>query len=81
MNVFALRSQFSFGLDAFGSSQDAEGILDSTFFAWRGQSQFVRHLDRDFLVLLISNDFLAALVIGLNFSTGAGVTFSLNWNF
>ncbi len=52
LNVFALRSQFSFGLDTFGSSQNAEGIPDSTFFAWRGQSQFVRKLDQDFLFLL-----------------------------
>jgi len=155
-NVFGLRSQFSFGLDTFGSSQNAEGIPDSTFFAWRGQSQFVRRLDRDFLVLLrgdlqlsaselvpieqfrlggsgtvrgyrqdlalgdnglfvgaetripvlrfrntnsvlqlapfvdlgaiwnsddtqISNDFLAAVGIGLNFSTGAGFNARLDW--
>ncbi len=156
LNVFALRSQLSFGLDAFGSSQNAEGIPDSTFFAWRGQSQWVRRLDQDFLVLLrgdlqlsaselvpieqfrlggagtvrgyrqdlalgdngvflgaetripvlrfrkingvlqlapfvdlgaiwnsddtqISNDFLAAVGIGLNFSTGAGFNARLDW--
>ena len=50
--VFALRSQFSFGLDVFGATQNADGIPDSTFFAWRGQSQWVRRLDEDFLFLL-----------------------------
>ena len=50
--MFALRSQFSFGLDVFGSTQNADGIPDSTFFAWRGQSQWVRRLDEDFLFLL-----------------------------
>ena len=50
--VFALRSQFSFGLDVFGATQNANGIPDSTFFAWRGQSQWVRRLDEDFLFLV-----------------------------
>ena len=50
--VFALRSQFSFGLDVFGATEDAEGITDRSFFAWRGQSQWVRRLDEDFLFLL-----------------------------
>ena len=51
-NVFALRSQFSVGLDVFGATQNEEGVPDSTFFAWRGQSQWVRRLDEDFLFLL-----------------------------
>ena len=50
--VFALRSQFSVGLDVFGSTQNEDGIPDSAFFAWRGQSQWVRRLDEDFLFLL-----------------------------
>lgn len=41
--VFALRSQFSLGLDAFDSN---------SFFAWRGQAQWVRLLARDTLLLL-----------------------------
>ena len=51
-NVFALRSQFSVGLDVFGATQNDDGVPDSTFFAWRGQSQWVRRLDEDFLFLL-----------------------------
>ena len=51
-SVFALRSQFSFGLDVFGATQNVAGVPDSTFFAWRGQSQWVRRLDEDFLFLV-----------------------------
>lgn len=50
--VFALRSQFSVGLDVFGSTINNDGRPDSSFFAWRGQSQWVRRLDEDFLFLL-----------------------------
>lgn len=50
--VLALRSQFSFGLDVFDATEDSEGITDRSFFAWRGQSQWVRRLDEDFLFLL-----------------------------
>jgi hemolysin activation/secretion protein len=49
--VFALRSQFSVGLDLFDATSNAEAP-DSKFFAWRGQSQWVRRLDEDFLFLL-----------------------------
>ncbi|WP_272819151.1 ShlB/FhaC/HecB family hemolysin secretion/activation protein [Scytonema hofmannii] len=41
--VFAVRSQFSLGLDAFDSN---------SFFAWRGQAQWVRLLAPDTLFLL-----------------------------
>ncbi|ARV59409.1 hemolysin activation/secretion protein [Nostocales cyanobacterium HT-58-2] len=41
--VLAFRSQFSLGLDAFDSN---------SFFAWRGQAQWVRLLARDTLILL-----------------------------
>ncbi|AFZ37635.1 surface antigen (D15) [Stanieria cyanosphaera PCC 7437] len=64
--VFALSSQFSIGLDWFNatSNEDLQTYVafdsnlgdvsspDSTFFAWRGQSQWVRRLDEDFLLLL-----------------------------
>ncbi len=49
--VLAFRSQFSIGLDALNSTIN-EDQPDSTFFAWRGQSQWVRRLDEDFLFLL-----------------------------
>lgn len=50
--VFAVRSQFSIGLDAFNPTINDDGKPDSTFFAWRGQTQWVRRLDEDFLLLL-----------------------------
>ena len=50
--VFALRSQFSIGIDAFDPTINDDGRPDSTFFAWRGQTQWVRRLDEDFLLLL-----------------------------
>jgi hemolysin activation/secretion protein len=50
--VLALRSQFSVGLDVFGATQNQDDIPDSSFFAWRGQSQWVQSLDEDFLFLL-----------------------------
>ncbi len=49
--VFAVRSQFSIGLDIFDSTINVDAP-DSTFFAWRGQSQWVRRLGQDFLFVL-----------------------------
>jgi hemolysin activation/secretion protein len=49
--VLAFRSQFSIGVDALNPTIN-ENRPDSTFFAWRGQSQWVRRLDEDFLLLL-----------------------------
>lgn len=56
--AFALRSQFSLGLDAFGSTinEDIPGDFlpqpDSRFFSWRGQSQWVQRLARDTLFIM-----------------------------
>ncbi len=50
--VLALRSQFSFGVGALNATINNDGEPDSTFFAWRGQSQWVRKLGEDFLFLL-----------------------------
>ena len=49
--VLAFRSQFSVGIDAFNATNNEDGP-DSTFFSWRGQSQWVKRLDEDFLFLL-----------------------------
>ncbi|MGV2827802.1 ShlB/FhaC/HecB family hemolysin secretion/activation protein [Myxosarcina sp. GI1(2024)] len=48
--VLAFRSSFNIGIDAFNATSN-EDTPDSNFFAWRGQSQWVRQLDRDFLFL------------------------------
>jgi hemolysin activation/secretion protein len=43
--VVAVRSRFSFGLDAFGSTiNDDSALPDSRFFAWLGQAQWVERL-------------------------------------
>ena len=49
--VFALRSQFSIGLDALDSTIN-DTSPDSRFYAWRGQAQWVRLLAPDTLFLL-----------------------------
>ncbi len=49
--VLAFRSQFSIGVDAFNATSN-DDEPDSSFFAWRGQSQWVRRINEDFLFLL-----------------------------
>lgn len=53
--VFAVRSQFSVGLDAFDATVNEDPLPDSRFFAWRGQGQYVRRLARDTLLVLRSD--------------------------
>lgn len=48
--VFAARSQFSLGVDWFGTNVNEEEP-DSRFFAWRGQAQWVRQLAPETLFL------------------------------
>jgi hemolysin activation/secretion protein len=54
-DVFALRSQFNFGLDIFDSTVNNAPLPDSRFFAWRGQGQYVRRLGQNSLVVLRSD--------------------------
>ena len=49
--VWALRSQFSLGLDVLDATIN-DDAPDSLFLAWRGQSQWIRRLDEDFLLVL-----------------------------
>ncbi len=76
-SVIALRSEMSFGLDAFGSTVNeqipgVEAIPDSRFFAWRGQAQWVRLLAPETLLLVRSNIQVAddALLPSEQFSIG-----------
>ncbi len=76
-SVFALRSEMSFGLDAFGSTvkeqiPGVETIPDSRFFAWRGQAQWIRLLGSETLLVLRGNIQLAndALLPSEQFSIG-----------
>ena len=50
-SVLALRSQFSIGVNIFEATIN-DNAPDSNFLAWRGQSQWARKLDDDFLLLL-----------------------------
>ena len=61
-SAIALRSQFSLGIDIFDATIN-DDAPDSQFFAWRGQSQWARQLDRNFVFLLrgdiqLANDLL-----------------------
>lgn len=49
--AFTLRSQFSLGLDALGSTVNASSP-DSQFFSWRGQAQWRRRLWPNAFVLM-----------------------------
>ncbi len=76
-SVFALRSEMSLGLDAFGSTVNkqisgVETIPDSRFFAWRGQAQWLRLLGSDTLLVVRGNIQLAndALLPSEEFSIG-----------
>jgi hemolysin activation/secretion protein len=50
-HVFAVRSQFSLGVDWFDATVNDE-FPDSRFFSWRGQGQWVRLLAPDTLLLV-----------------------------
>ncbi|MDJ0508001.1 MAG: ShlB/FhaC/HecB family hemolysin secretion/activation protein [Crocosphaera sp.] len=53
-DVLSLRSQFSFGTDAFDATINDEPP-DGKFFEWQGQGQYVRSLATDTLLVLRSN--------------------------
>ena len=57
--VLAFRSQFNIGVDVFDPTINSGDEPDSTFLSWRGQSQWVRRLDEDFLLLLRADAQLA----------------------
>jgi hemolysin activation/secretion protein len=43
--VFALRSQFSLGIDVFDATDNGSNSPDSKFLAWRGQAQYLRQFN------------------------------------
>lgn len=53
-SVFAVRSQFSIGLDIFDATKNNEAP-DGRFVAWRGQGQYVRLLAPETLLVLRSD--------------------------
>lgn len=73
--VFALLSQFSLGIDAFGATINDDSQPDGRFLAWRGQAQYLRLLNSNFTLLLrsdlqVAND---ALLSTEQFSLGGGL--------
>ncbi|WP_413198826.1 ShlB/FhaC/HecB family hemolysin secretion/activation protein [Nostoc piscinale] len=73
--VFAARSQFSFGIDAFDVTNSG-APPDSRFFSWRGQAQWVRLLAPETLLVLRADAQLAdrALVPLEQFGLGGQAT-------
>jgi hemolysin activation/secretion protein len=58
--VFAARSEFSFGLDAFSSTNSFDAAInpqapETRYFAWRGQTQWVQLLAPDTLLVARSD--------------------------
>ena len=53
-DLFAVRSQFSLGLDLFDATVD-DDAPDSRFFAWRGQAQYVKLLAPETILILRSD--------------------------
>ena len=75
--VFALRSQFSLGIDAFDPTiNDSDNVPDSEFFAWRGQAQYLQLLSPETTLLLRLDTQLAnkPLVPIEQFSLGGAFT-------
>lgn len=50
--AWALRSQFSLGVDAFGATVNEDPIPDSRFFSWLAQVQRVQRLGDDHLLIV-----------------------------
>jgi hemolysin activation/secretion protein len=51
-DVFSMRSQFNFGINAFGATINESPLPDGTFFSWRSQAQYVRLLAPDTLLVV-----------------------------
>ena len=73
--VFAARSEFSIGIDAFDATIN-DNLPDSKFLIWRGQAQYFRLLTSKINLLLklnvqLANDSLVALE---QFSAGGGLS-------
>ncbi len=74
--VFALRSQFNLGFDAFNATVNSGSTPDSQFFSWRGQGQYLRLLAPDTTLLVRSDvQFSGGPLVPLEqFSIGGGAS-------
>ncbi|QIR40035.1 ShlB/FhaC/HecB family hemolysin secretion/activation protein [Tolypothrix sp. PCC 7910] len=72
--AWALRSQFSFGLDLFDATINSDSIPDGSFFSWLGQIQRVQRLGRDNLLIAQADIQLTpdSLLSAQQFSLGGG---------
>ncbi len=52
-SAYALRSVFSYGLDAFDATIHLDNTPDSRFFVWLGQGQYVRRLTERGMQLIV----------------------------
>ncbi len=70
--VWSIRSQFSLGVNAFEATDNPANVPDSSFFAWRGQGQYVQLFAPETLLIVRSNLQLAnEPLLGLErFATG-----------
>lgn len=53
--VFAVRNQFSLGIDAFDATINTNDLPDSKFLVWRGQAQYLKKLTPKTRLLLRSD--------------------------
>ncbi len=58
--VWSIRSQFSLGVKALDATENPSTIPDSSFFAWRGQGQYVQQLAPETLFVVRSDLQLAS---------------------
>lgn len=73
--VFALRSQFSLGVNLFDATLNDQNVPDSKFVSWRGQAQYLKLLSPD-ITLLLRSDLQVSdrpLVPVEQFSLGGGL--------
>ncbi len=75
-HVFAVRSQFSIGIDAFDATINSNDVPDSKFLIWRGQAQYLKMLAPRTTILLRSDLQLAdrPLVSLEQFSSGGALS-------
>jgi len=77
LQVFAVRSTFSVGLDAFGATRNVGALPDGRFVAWLGQAQWARRLPwrSSQLVFRLDGQYAADPLLPLEqFSIGGGRT-------
>ena len=74
-HVFAVRSQFSIGLDIFNATDNPDGVPDGKFVVWRGQAQYLKKLtDKTNLFLSSDLQFSDRALVSLEQFTSGGAS-------